>query len=760
MAEHAANPGDKVVSLHAHRQVNSVQVLADLPEPIRRLHERAVTWLEPLLRLVLDRADDAFFERAEAADNNQGQQEYFDAMREVRLRRKVLSERFTQELLQGFAGLKSAASEDDPADRLPAMEELSVMDTDTLEEQVAIETMARKAADQYSEAIQLLSIRMDHLVSAKVGVASNPLGPDFLSQRFAKATSGISVSIGARLVLFKLFDQCFLGQMESCYREANQLLIDAGVMPDLKLQRRNRPVYRPSPSGAEHDHRGLTSGGMNELESSADHAPEEVLNLLKNWLNSASSGRPSSGGVAGGILPSDQILPLLADVQQAQQLAEQPLAPAQVGALVRHQVQSRQQQSLSSVDDNVINLVSMLFEFILDDRNLAAPMKAMISRLQIPMIKVAIADKSFLAKSLHPARQLLNEMARAAIGWQEPEDVSKDSLYQLISELVQRVLGEFDDDVSLFDDLLADLRRYMNKDAHRARIMEQRLVDAEQGKAKAERAQADAERALARITHDKVLPPATQALLSEHWSRVLYLTCLSQGTDSEDWREQQQTAYKLTWSLTAEADIENRERVRKLLPGLNAALREGLKSVGMNPHAMTEQLKAINAELHAHWRQVKKVDGPAAQAEPVAAVDTQQASEQAPVEAEQVEEAIAQELDALPEVEPEVSAAPEPAENVLAENDPHWSLVANMTQGSWFEMYDADGQHYRCRLAAIIRATGKYIFVNRSGMKVAEETRESLALALKQRRMQVLDDGMLFDRALESVIGSLRQTRR
>ena len=38
-------------------------------------------------------------------------------------------------------------------------------------------------------------------------------------------------------------------------------------------------------------------------------------------------------------------------------------------------------------------------------------------------------------------------------------------------------------------------------------------------------------------------------------------------------------------------------------------------------------------------------------------------------------------------------------------------------------------------------------------MKVAEETRNSLALAMKSGRLRVLDDGMLFDRALEAVIG-------
>jgi hypothetical protein len=108
-----------------------------------------------------------------------------------------------------------------------------------------------------------------------------------------------------------------------------------------------------------------------------------------------------------------------------------------------------------------------------------------------------------------------------------------------------------------------------------------------------------------------------------------------------------------------------------------------------------------------------------------------------------------------------MSEAPVIAEssNSLPEGDQHLALVGNITQGSWFEMQSEDGQKFRSRLAAIIRATGKYIFVNRSGVKVAEETRMSLALALKSGRLQVLDDGMLFDRALEAVIGNLRNNR-
>jgi len=81
--------------------------------------------------------------------------------------------------------------------------------------------------------------------------------------------------------------------------------------------------------------------------------------------------------------------------------------------------------------------------------------------------------------------------------------------------------------------------------------------------------------------------------------------------------------------------------------------------------------------------------------------------------------------------------------------------VSRFAPGCWFE-FKGDSQLERCKLAAIIKATGKYIFVNRSGVKVAEKTKMGLAVELKRGSVQVLNDGLLFDRALESVIGSLR----
>ena len=76
-------------------------------------------------------------------------------------------------------------------------------------------------------------------------------------------------------------------------------------------------------------------------------------------------------------------------------------------------------KAIDRAESDAIDIVSMLFDFILGDKTLPDRLKALIARLQIPMVKVAILDDSFFSKNAHPARQLLNELAYAASGADE-----------------------------------------------------------------------------------------------------------------------------------------------------------------------------------------------------------------------------------------------------------------------------------------------------------------------------------------------------
>ena len=97
-----------------------------------------------------------------------------------------------------------------------------------------------------------------------------------------------------------------------------------------------------------------------------------------------------------------------------------------------------------------------------------------------------------------------------------------------------------------------------------------------------------------------------------------------------------------------------------------------------------------------------------------------------------------------------------PSESTLSDNVPALLTVDSLRIGNWIE-FTQQGEHkLRCKLAAVSKPTGRYVFVNRSGMKVLER-RTNLALEFKNNTAILFDNTLLFDRAFESVIGSLRQ---
>lgn len=796
----------KVVQLNVER--NSPQqsqiALARLPAAMHNLRDKARQHLQNLLRELFDKVDDAMFELADKADNNQDQNLYFDSMREVRIRRRAMETTFFRQIDIGFAQLLDANAYRDETveEKQVSADDLSLVKNDELEEMVATDTMINKANEQFAEAIQHLTLRIDHLVPIKVYQKNNPLGADVICRAFVQSTTTLIIDVKAKLVLFKLFDNLVMTQLGKLFDALNRSLIEANILPSLKAaaKAKKNPAQQSS-----YTQETATSGGSSPAQV-YDEQTNQVLQNLRSLL-----GHKTSAGLGSHVQNTEIATPdLLRLLSQAQHRHDSVATqnPVSLRQMLQDLLSSEVEKSaaINQVDDDVINLVSMMFEFILDDRNLASPMKALIGRLQIPMVKVAIADKSFFSKGGHPARRLLNEMAMACLGWQETtaENLHKDILFNKMQEMVRVILADFETDMGIFNNLLLDFRAFQEKEKRRAQILEQRTIDAEDGKAKSERARAEVDNALRNIIGDKLLPQTVTRLLRDAWANVMFISCLKQGVESEDWLEKNTTAQQLVWSVTSSMEKDNRQKLLKMVPELLQKLRTGLEGISFSPLETTQLFKQLEAVHLARLRSdsaplidkaiekpVEKVlieEKPASevkQPKPISEADLEakaielaekNAQRRAPQQAKPVVESVSQsKVDVQPKVEEKI-AVPVVSEvqnkvnleqtvNKIEEVDvahiesQHLALVGNITQGTWFEMQGDNGEKYRCRLAAIIRPAGKYIFVNRSGMKVAEESRETLALALQQKRLSILDDGMLFDRALEAVIGNLRDKR-
>lgn len=801
-----AGPRSKIIPIKsgAAGSGNGRETGAELATaPLSRLQECCKPLLQQSVQALFDQADDALFELANRAVNNAEQNMFFESMREVRIKRRGIEQSIIRDLQENFRRLTQGAVQDEQAHQQVlesvAASSLSLVDHDELEEMVAVDSMIAKAEKEFAEPLALLTARMDSLLPYPVSVKGNPFGPAELCNSFLRATQSLDLDIKAKLVLFKLFDRHVVKELDKIYESGNTLLAEAGVLPRLK--------------------RGGASASKSPLPTAEEDDAEQVFHSLQQLLGQV---RPepgfimvdqSNGLVAPGlapVLPRESLMQLLGDIQQYQVawLARQQSAvmrgvpPQQLDVLqalnrVLQQKLPSQAMSIGQVDDDAINLVSMLFQFILEDRNLAAPIKGLIARLQIPILKVAMLDKSFFGKGGHPARKLLNEFANASLGWSPSGEVERDPLYAKIEKLVNRIIDEFSEDVTVFQDSLADFIAFVELDRRRASLVEQRTIDAEDGRAKSELARATVQQVLHEKTSGQRLPDVVEKLLQDGWSNVMFLICLKEGTDSESWQRALQTVDDLLESVSSVDSLADRARLLRTLPVLLKSLRSGLNKIGFNPFELNQLFSELEQIHLQRLRQEETAD--LVTVEPVAPEQTtapeitalappaplapdaaQPALEPAPLTVDEVletREGAEAELDAsvaeldrqlaehLGEVdgealqEPERAAAAETDGETPSSQENALERIDRLQVGGWVEFHQGGGKVLRCRLAAIIRATGKYIFVNRAGVKVADNNREGLARAFQRGEFNVLDEGRLFDRALESVIGNLREMK-
>lgn len=755
---------NKVVRLDAQKSGGRFA----LPHALIRLRDVSGQSLKTDLAGFFDRADDALFELADKAGSNQDQTAYFDAMREMRLRRKSMTVSILQYISRAFNDLgkfhpRGSSGNLDEVDQ----DSLTLLDHSELEQRVAIENLVNKLRNQYSDAILMLNARVGHLAPAlTLSDSQMPLSPEVICGGVAEACSDLDIDIRAKLVVLKLFDRLLADNLGHFYHEANRTLIAEGVLPDMKrppIAGRASPAapragsQTPPVEGQSADQQGQGSGTMARESSGGTFS--ELSALLH--LGRSGDG-PSS--IAGGqiFLDTGTLMTRLNDVQglpaqwgqgRIVSLTEQlePVLKAGDGKVC----------AVGQVDSDVINLVSMLFDFILEDRQLHPVMKALIGRLQIPVLKVALSDKNFFNRGGHPVRKLLNELAMSAIGWTEKKNGQRDPLREQIENVVDRVLNEFTDNVDLFSELLSDFSHFTDLDRRRRELVEQRLRDAEEGRAKQERAAEASRQLIDEVVAGHELPEPVQALLSEAWTKYLQWTVLREGDDSQAWARAGELTRKLVWSVDPRPVTDStRTELLRAIPSIVDELRHALQEISWDPFATDAVIRDLElVHVDVFQQLVTSRAEPVAPPEPEPAPEPPLVPPRADVVAEAVPVAEPPQNGAVPEAV-DVQAGPVGAQPGESGLDSAWLDKADKLRvGSWIEL-NREGVKTRCKLAAFIKATGKYIFVNRSGAKVAEYQREALAAAMAKDELTMLDDGLIFDRALESIIDNLRSSRK
>lgn len=780
----------KVIGIHGVKAPQG-QAPRPLPSEFIKLRDHAKDRIRALMIDLFNNADDALFAMVDKAGSDQAT--YFEAMRELRLQKKTILIATLGPVLRSFAetlshGSSAAKVSDDNDD----VGSLSLVAEEDLEYEVAVEGMVQRLYSSASDSFSAFKARIAHVLK-KEGIADKhiPVSPEYLCRGFVDGCMSLEADIKAKIIVFKLFERYVLAEMPKVYEDFNEILANAGVMPDYKTARR----------------KDKSSGDQSSEPKQAGNAVQGVaqnegigfdLNVLRQLLHP--EGQPSS--LAGSaqnspgvtVIPHQDVLNTLSLFQSNGLAAvENYSSPNQLidfQALLSARLGGTEQGKVcNEVDADVINLISMLFEFILEDRQLQAEMKATISRLQIPLLKVALIDKTFFSKGGHPARKLLNEMASSAIGWTPPRNGRRDRYKEKLESIVEQVTEGFDDNIAMFQELLEDFHSFVDSERRRGLLVEQRTRDSEKGKAAAVEARRAAQSLINEVISGRAVPDMGVELLRDAWSKVLIFKYLREGRESDSWKEASEVVKQLAWSLCPDPkEPEARAKLLQLIPGLVSKIRSGFEEVSIDETLAKRLLKQLEeqhvlslqalqqqvdlqetAENLVRVREHDRVGVDESVAEQNDAVsDLVRSTLELEEDFKQLQEVCEQanekqshiqaQNEKLPKKQEGIVLVEEQSENEsteIAADSPFLQQVDRFVVGCWFEFGSGKGGE-RCKLAAVIRSTGKHIFVNRAGVKVVEKNRMELAKDVRSGQLQVLNDGLLFDRALESIITNLR----
>ncbi|MDE2156983.1 MAG: DUF1631 domain-containing protein [Xanthomonadaceae bacterium] len=746
-----ASDSSRVVSL-AQRLDPASERVGELLNAVRNIASRR---LQQTIGNMFEQVDDALFDLAEKAENNAAQMHYFDGMRDVRKRRPVVERSFLATISRDLGEMARAPAQPPFGTQAPTGTiELTLVAESELEESLAITSMIGKNESRLGRDLFAVNQRLSVICGGhKIEDANNPVAPANLTRAFRQALHELSADMRVKLIIYKLFDRYVLCVLEELYREINTELVRAGVLPQLR-------------------HEALRSDGTKAGAASQPAAapgadgdiPSDLLQTL-HALFSARRGAAGSNDAGTGGMPGSSPMPSANEllgalsVLQSQIVSAGPLLYARAGdtANISNEVMHLKEQLLSqigalrgersshvsTIDEDTIDLVGMLFEFILEDRNLPAQMQVLLARLQIPYLKAAIIDRKMFAHRQHPARRLLDGLAEQAKSWSEESDRDH-RLHDKVKTIVEQLLHDFDDDMEIFDRLLADLQQFQEISRRRSELAEQRVAESSRGREKLEQARRRAAREIIDRIGGQKLPPLLHGVLARAWANHLVLTLLRQGEESAEFRSALRFVDDFIASTRPATDPESRQLLRKMLPGIERSLRLGLANVAFQE----QDIERLLAQLQTYYRQQlgEKVDD-AALAQ-ITAVTSDAAILAIP---DSIEPVVAR--DTGPDAGTDMDEpAPVPMDT------PEWRRVQALQPGTWLEFCLADEPMTRAKLSWISPMSGRYLFVNRRGLKVADYEPQELAVLLARGQATILASNALFDRAMNAIVDRLSQS--
>lgn len=449
---------------------------------------------------------------------------------------------------------------------------ISLVHEEDLEFTIRINELSRRLRDRCERELGRLHLRYMTLLDQSDDAAAEqlPVGPETVCCGLRGLSDASGLDPASRLKLLERIEIPLADALNPMYAQLNAELERNGIQP--KSLSRPQSYGNPVPQRTHaSDAADWGAGSFGELHRAA------VVRL------GGGNGTAIDATLAAAV--REQVLGWL-DTQQASAAAGGEV-PALSGSDLGPLLGPRERAAADALE--------RVFRAIEADRRLAAPIRAALGALALPMLKLALLDPTLLDSPDHVARRLINAIGTCCRGL-SPSAQANHPLCTVITTVAGSVVRGFARDPSVFEAALSRIEAFTEE----RRTLAIQLATASNALAarvdREEVALRFAAKAIRALSSEGV-PPVVRGFLEQHWLKVLQATLAEHGEKSSEWRNHLAVADRLIWSVQPKQTAEERQQLLQLLPELLRRAADGLAKVGVD-EASARELLAPCMQFH------------------------------------------------------------------------------------------------------------------------------------------------------------------
>ncbi len=555
-----------------------------------------------------------------------------------------------------------------------------------MDNRVLMGSSARLFDIEQADQLAALNSRLANLLQRDtLSVTQNPFRPEVFLAAIQAAWCAFTPEVDAHPLLLPLLKPAVFLALAPILQAINDDLIAHGILPELVS------TYRIHKSSGN-------------LSAATREASQQALReqLRQRFEASGQTDMPARAG--SGLLGRVDALPV--DSPAINQLARlRSGMPA---------------GSLSRVDEATLDLLSQVFDAVFHDPHIPQEVKELIGFLQMPVLKAALVDQEFFYSDTHPARKLIDLLARTGIDWDRSKGTD-DPLYRTMKQGIDRVRhDDGSDQREHFATALGELESYIrNEENAAASALATPITQALQAE-KIRMAGRSARNDVAVRIRTGEVSAFVEAFLESRWITVLTLAHSISDERPDVLTNAIRTMDDLLWSIKPKLNAEQRRELIARLPMILAMLNKWLTVIKWDD-ADRLRFFADLAECHASIVRAPIDLSPERQVEIAVEVARKAAEHRLDLQAREPEE-----------------VAP----------DQFVVTVELLHRGTWLAFEQASGEVRQVRLAWVSPLRTLYIFTNGQREEAFSMPADELARQFRENRVRILAQDGVVERAL------------